>query len=98
MTLAIVAVAEHQLTILGVPTGRQGLCRCSWATDVEQFVDRIGELFASHLAHVRSAREVVLPICDVCQREPAEIRHGVVELCAACALDEIGRHHLEAVG
>lgn len=30
-------------------------------------------------------------VCDVCQVRPAAVRHGCVELCSRCAIDEIER-------
>jgi hypothetical protein len=59
--------------------------------------DDIGSQFAVHRA---TSPAPVLPICDCCTVRVASVRHGCVDLCSTCALDELVRNddrHLEAV-
>lgn len=86
----------HQLTIMSAGEGyKAGRCTCTWNAVASKDQDDIGRQFADHRAE---APTPVIPICDTCQVAAAAVRHGCVDLCGACALDELVRNgELEVV-
>ena len=97
---ARVVVPEHELTIMsaGGDVGlKAGWCRCGWRAIESKDQDDLGRQFSAHSA---AAPRPVLPICDCCCVRVASVRHGCVDLCSSCALDELVRNDdrpLEAV-
>lgn len=83
---------EHQLTILsagGDAKLKAGRCRCGWNAIESKDPDDLGRQFADHRA---AAPGPVVSTCDCCQVAAAAVRHGCVDLCGACALDELIRN------
>jgi hypothetical protein len=105
MTLASalrVVVPEHELTIMsaGGDEGlKAGLCRCGWKATESKDQDALGRQF---LVHRAAAPAPLVSMCDCCTTRAASVRHGCVDLCGACALDELVRNgeleHLGATG
>jgi hypothetical protein len=89
---------EHVLTIFSDGAGaKAGSCRCGWAAVPSKDQDDIGSQFARHRS---AAPGPVVPMCDCCLVRGASVRHGCVDLCSTCALDELVRNDdriLEAV-
>lgn len=91
-TFVRVALPAHELTIMsaGGDAGlKTGSCCCGWVALVSKSQDSLGRQFAVHLA---AAPGPVVPMCDCCTVRVASVRNGCVDLCSACALDELVRN------
>jgi hypothetical protein len=90
-----VSVPEHQLTIFSAGDDlKAGSCRCGWHALTSKDQDDIGRQFA---AHRDTAPAPVVLLCDCCLIRAAAVRHGSVDLCPTCALDELVRHDPRAL-
>lgn len=95
MTVTALRVVEprHELTICALSStgnGKVGSCSCGAWTTVGEDSDAISRRFVTH-APARNGRPALAVLCDCCQAGIAQVRNGSVDLCGACAADELER-------